>query len=286
MSKEIEKLEKGICGIYKITSPSGKVYIGQSRCLHSRWIRYRKLHCKRQPKLYNSFMKYGFNSHIFEIVERCLFEELNVRERHWQDYYEVLSKSGLNCVLVKTDTKPCIYSDEVRKKMSLAKEGMYFGEDNPFFGKTHTEEVRKRLSEANFEFLKSNPHSALGRKVSEEAKNKMRLHMLGKYAGKKNPMYGVPSPMTGKHHTEETKKRMSENMMGKYLGRLHTEEAKNKMRLQREGEGNVKAALCLDLYTGILYGCIKDAAIAYNIKIKKLQYHLGVENNYKQFLRV
>lgn len=283
---EIESLGKRVCGIYKITSPSGKIYIGQSRCLKDRWVRYRKHHCKSQPKLYNSFMKYGFNNHTFEIIERCIFEELNLRERFWQDHYDVLGENGLNLVLVDSEDKPCVYSDDVKKKMSLAKAGMYFGEDNPFFGKTHTEETRKKSSIAIKEYYKKNGIPNLGRKASEETKRKMRAHMLGKYAGKKNPMYGVPSPMTGKNHTEETKKRMSESMTGKYLGRLHTEGAKKKMSLQREGEGNVKAALCLDTYTGIFYGCIKDAAIAYNIKIKKLQYHLGVTNTYKQFLRL
>lgn len=40
-------------------------------------------------------------------------------------------------------------SIEDRKKMSLAKLGKYEGEDNPFFGKTHTNEARKKISDAN-----------------------------------------------------------------------------------------------------------------------------------------
>lgn len=32
-----------ICGIYKITSPSGKVYIGQSNNIIKRWITYKSI---------------------------------------------------------------------------------------------------------------------------------------------------------------------------------------------------------------------------------------------------
>ena len=42
-------------GIYKITSPSGKIYIGQSNNLIQRQKDYIKtIHCKGQVRLYNS----------------------------------------------------------------------------------------------------------------------------------------------------------------------------------------------------------------------------------------
>ena len=41
-------------GIYKITSLTGKVYIGQSTNLEKRKDDYVKLRCNKQPKLYNS----------------------------------------------------------------------------------------------------------------------------------------------------------------------------------------------------------------------------------------
>lgn len=40
--------ENVLIGIYKITSPSNKVYIGQSTDLYSRFYIYKKLHCKKQ----------------------------------------------------------------------------------------------------------------------------------------------------------------------------------------------------------------------------------------------
>ena len=56
-------------GIYKITSPSGKIYVGQSWNIEKRFFRYKSLACKAQCKLYASFKKYGVKNHIFEYVE-------------------------------------------------------------------------------------------------------------------------------------------------------------------------------------------------------------------------
>lgn len=104
-------------GIYKITSPNNKVYIGQSINIEKRFKSYNKLHCYQQYKLYNSLKKYGYENHIFEIIEECIIEKLNFKERYWQDYYDVLSKNGLNLTLTKTDEKRKVYSQEVIEKI-------------------------------------------------------------------------------------------------------------------------------------------------------------------------
>ena len=104
-------------GIYKIISPNNRTYIGQSRDIEKRfesYITYKSI--KGQIRLYNSFKEYGVKNHMFEIIEECLFEELNIRERYWQDFYDVTSKKGMNCVLVDTDELPRIYSKETRIK--------------------------------------------------------------------------------------------------------------------------------------------------------------------------
>ena len=58
-----------VCGIYKITSPSGKIYIGSSKNIKKRWQSYSDKNCKGQPKLCKSFKKYGKENHIREIIE-------------------------------------------------------------------------------------------------------------------------------------------------------------------------------------------------------------------------
>ena len=49
-------------GIYKLTSPSGKCYIGQSTDMVQRILKYKRLQCKSQIKLYNAIQKYGFEN--------------------------------------------------------------------------------------------------------------------------------------------------------------------------------------------------------------------------------
>jgi group I intron endonuclease len=104
-------------GIYRITSPTGKVYIGQAVDIERRKQTYIKLKCIGQPKLYNSLSKYGFDSHTFEVVEECPEGQLNLRERYWQDFYNVLEE-GLNLKLTPVDGKTGYHSKETREKYS------------------------------------------------------------------------------------------------------------------------------------------------------------------------
>ena len=57
--------------IYKITSPSNKVYIGQSTTSiekKKRW--YEKTSCKNSFRpIMNAIQKYGWDNMIFEVVE-------------------------------------------------------------------------------------------------------------------------------------------------------------------------------------------------------------------------
>ena len=105
-------------GIYKITNPKGKIYIGQSRNIKKRYNDYKSIGAIRQTRLHNSFLKYSFNNHIFEIKEYCNFELLNIRERYWQDYYNVIGKNGLNCNLTNTNEKPLVWSENSKKLCS------------------------------------------------------------------------------------------------------------------------------------------------------------------------
>ncbi len=107
-------------GVYKITSPTKKVYIGQSIDIEKRIETYSKYHngVKSQIKLYNSIKKYGWETHIFEIIEECNVELLNNRERYWQDYYNVLSEYGLNCKLTTCAEKSGQLSETTKTKIS------------------------------------------------------------------------------------------------------------------------------------------------------------------------
>ena len=56
-------------GIYKITNPKGKVYIGQSTNIVERWEKGHKYGSGCGTKLKNSFNKYGWKEHKKEIIE-------------------------------------------------------------------------------------------------------------------------------------------------------------------------------------------------------------------------
>lgn len=193
-------------GIYKITSPSNKIYIGQSINIKNRFKQYKKVNCKTQIRLYNSFLKYGIEKHTFEIIEECSIELLNERERYWQDYYNVLN-NGLNCILTKTNEKKHIVSKETKEKLRTLK---------------------------------------LGKKTSEETKNKIRNIRLGSKMSKESSlkkslsMKGSNNHFFGKKHSKETidkikfKNSQKIGELNNFYGKNHSEKTKNILSLKRK----------------------------------------------------
>ena len=158
------------CVIYKIVSPSGKIYIGQSVDFDTRISKYRSMNCKGQPRLYASFLKYGFDQHVFSIVESVSESELNNREAFWQEFYDVISDSGLNCKIQKSTDKSGKLSKETKYKISKANKGRKF-----------SQETLKKMSEAKIG-KKMPEHQRLkmiGRKQPEEQVNAARARMRG-----------------------------------------------------------------------------------------------------------
>jgi len=100
-------------GIYKITSPTKRVYIGQSINILRRWNGYKKNKAKGQFLLQKSLEKYGAINHQFEILCECEISELNDKERYYQDLFNVM-KNGLNCKLTKSNDKSGKLSEESR----------------------------------------------------------------------------------------------------------------------------------------------------------------------------
>ena len=84
-------------GIYYFCSPSGKFYVGSSVNVRMRYYAYRnrlKANQNDQPKLYNSFRKYGLEAHQFYLLEVVEDEaKLTEREQFWVDFL----KPELNC---------------------------------------------------------------------------------------------------------------------------------------------------------------------------------------------
>ena len=110
-------------GIYKITNPKGKIYIGQTIDFERRVYQYSKLNCNEQPKLYNSLKKYGFDNHTFELIHECQISNLTILERYYQELYKTIENDNLNCFLVTTNDKTGKHTEETKKKISIALKG-------------------------------------------------------------------------------------------------------------------------------------------------------------------
>lgn len=228
--KCVKKRLNPITGIYKITSPTGKTYIGLSKDIESRLVAYRNMRCKLQHLLYNSFLSHGVFNHIFEIIHICQEEELETIESHYGKIFNVTDKeSGLN--IRDCGGKRGKLSEETKKKMSESRSG----EKNPLFGKKHTPEIIKLFSDLK----KGEKNPRYGAKLSEEEKKNLSESRLGD----KNHFYGKKhSEETIKkikeyRHPEHILKKKSESMKGDknhFFGKKHSEETKKKISESRK----------------------------------------------------
>ena len=194
-------------GIYKITSPSGRHYIGQSIDIDRRKKQYQRV-TKNQTFLYNSLKKYGFDSHDFSVLETIDGEKLSNAELiQWLDAKELfyslkfnsMFPDGLNLRIGRGQGR-C--SDEAKKRNSESHIGV---KRLPF-----SEEWKYKLGS-----------STRGIPRSEEVKAKIRKSNSGENCY-----------MFGKHLSEKTKRKISKKTRGSnnaMFGKHHTEEAKRKI---------------------------------------------------------
>jgi group I intron endonuclease len=196
-------------GIYKITNPKGRVYIGQSILIESRWNSYKSLNCENQVRLFRSLQKYGISEHIFEVVEECAFEELNIKERHWQDFYNVLGEKGLNCKLTGTADKSGQHSEASKEKMVKTRTGQKRGPQT-------SEHITKRVAHT-----KGKTYEEIhGTEKAKELRENKKQKMLGKKTG----------PCS-----EERRKRISQARIGNSrLGTHHSDTTIQKMKKPKE----------------------------------------------------
>lgn len=162
-------------GIYKITSPSNKIYIGQSVNIERRFKWHKKHTVKTNSKLSNSFKKYGAENHLFEVLEECSLDDLNIRERHYQEYYNVLS-NGLNLRLTKTSDRSGYFSTEVKYKLSEMRKGKKHSVDRKL--KNSMSKIGVKHSEDR---VLANRLGQLGSKQSDETKLKRKSILLDLY---------------------------------------------------------------------------------------------------------
>ena len=136
--------------IYKITSPSGKVYIGRTKDFKTRMVdhKHNALTNKRDNSLYRAINKYGWDHMDREILLEVNEEESHIQERILINKYDSVRK-GYN------DTYNTVGSGNVWEGREDTKEYKEFtdkmskitsGENNGMFGRTHSEETRAKMT--------------------------------------------------------------------------------------------------------------------------------------------
>jgi group I intron endonuclease len=150
-------------GIYKITNlVNGKIYIGSSVDVMSRWANHRSTLRRgkhKNPHLQSAWLKYGENNFRFDVVKYLLLkegwsdkeknEEILRIEQTYLDESGCLDRDlGYN-IRPRSDRK--FHSEETKKKMRKPKpEGFgdaRRGEKNSFYGREHSEEALRVMSE-------------------------------------------------------------------------------------------------------------------------------------------
>lgn len=191
---------KKIIGIYKIVSPSGKIYIGQSWNIEARQRLYSFLACKEQSLLYRSLKKYGWSSHSFEIIH-CLPPDIlqNVIDAYEQLYMDAYKECGYILLNIRRAGAKGKHSEATKRLMAEVKKR-----------ENLKPETRKKLSEAKMGWI-----------PSKETRQLWSAQRKGKGTGYRD-MSIVLSSITlesrlkaaqsnrGQKRTEEQRKRMSD----------------------------------------------------------------------------
>lgn len=86
--------------IYRLTSPSGAVYIGQTKNLKNRLAAYRSLRCKAQGRLYKSLAQHGFDSHAVAVLHTfSRLEEQSVVD-DYERYVIAVHRHAMRCEML------------------------------------------------------------------------------------------------------------------------------------------------------------------------------------------
>lgn len=197
-------------GIYKITNMvNGKCYIGKSLDVEKR-IYQHKNNINSRPYLQNAISKYGIDNFTFEVIEDNLSKtEYGDREIYWIKYYNSMSPNGYNLTSGGENKPGCKLSDITKHKISIAKMGkkrsletrmkMSKSAKIKLFTQEHKEHMRlSKLGKNN---------SFYGKHHTDESKRKMSE----KLSGTNSPNYGKIGHMTGKHHSEESKRKIGDH---------------------------------------------------------------------------
>jgi group I intron endonuclease len=99
-----------------------------------------------------ALVKYGYSNFSLSILEYCDRYEVITREQYYLD----LLNPSYNILKYAYSSDGYKHTLEAIQKISLAKKGKFTKEDNSFYGKTHTEEVKELMSRVALKRTKPN----------------------------------------------------------------------------------------------------------------------------------
>lgn len=163
--------------IYKITNPNNRLYVGQTaQTAEERIIQHRSVRKDiKFSAIQRSVRKYGWDAHIFEIIEDNLLDEmLDDREIFWIKELNTFvldnPKGGLNLTRGGKHRMPWKMNKKKVKKARLR-----CGENAPGWGKKLSEETKRKIAEGVSKYNIAN-----GKRPSEECIKKGREKHLVK----------------------------------------------------------------------------------------------------------
>jgi len=221
---------------------NGKVYVGQTtKSVEKRLYQ----HIRAKYYIGRALRKYGidnFEQYIYIIPDFLLdYCEIEMIKR-----LNTISPAGYN--LESGGNKNKYLSAETRRKIS-ENHADVSGEKHPMYGRHHSLESRRKISEAN----SGEKNYMYGKHLLESTKRKISAAQRGEKnsmfgrTGEKCPNFGRTgenNPMYGKHHSPETRKLMSEKQKGKHNPRA-------------------RPVYCVE--TGEIFDTIKEAANKYDV---------------------
>lgn len=174
-------------GIYRITSPSGRIYIGQSWDIDRRWRDYRSSKGGSQRKVKSSFSKYGVDNHKFEMLQ----ELPDTITQKYLDEMEILfiaqyRECGYRMMNIHPGGKGGKLPDEIKEEISKARKGTHLSEESlksrreKMKGYRHSVKTREKMSESrkkwkrSKESIRKTAEWHTGRKRTEATKQKLR----------------------------------------------------------------------------------------------------------------
>lgn len=184
-------------GIYILTSPSGKSYVGVDSDLPRRPRRHLSGDNKATPLIHAALQKYGADTFTVEIIEYTGIsrESLSAIEQWKISQLNTLAPNGYNFT---TGGGPL--TEEHKRKISEAQQG----EKNHFYRKTHADDFKsknsKRMKGKNNPMKR--PEVRQKNRESQLFDEEYRRRHSEANTGAKNPFYG-------KTHTEATRRKIS-----------------------------------------------------------------------------